>query len=65
MFKEGEEAEFFRSPEELVEKVRYYLANDDARRRIAEGGLRRVYADGHDVQSRMRKMIETIQEIRP
>jgi spore maturation protein CgeB len=65
LFKEGEEAEFFRSPEELVEKVRYYLANDDARRRIAEGGLRRVYADGHDVQSRMRKMIETIQEIRP
>jgi len=64
LFKEREEAEFFRSPEELVEKVRHYLANDDARRRVAEGGLRRVYADGHDVQSRMRKMIDIIQEIR-
>jgi len=64
LFREGEEAEFFRSPKELVRKVEYYLANEEARRRVAEAGLRRVHADGHDVQSRMRKMIETIEQIR-
>jgi len=57
MFKEDEEACFFSSNEELVEKVRWLLANPDTRERIAAAGLRRVWADGHDVNSRAKKFI--------
>jgi spore maturation protein CgeB len=37
-FKEHEEAEFFASTEELLEKVRFYSANESDRKRIAENG---------------------------
>lgn len=42
MFKEGEEAEFFGSDEELIAKAAFYLRNEDARLRIARAGARRV-----------------------
>jgi hypothetical protein len=42
MFKEGEEAEFFGSDEELIAKVAFYLRNEDARLRIARAGSRKV-----------------------
>lgn len=64
LFKEGVEAEFFRSEAELVEKVEYYLANEDARARVADAGRRRVIADGHDVVSRMREMLSHIETLR-
>lgn len=64
LFKEGVEAEFFRSEAELVEKVEYYLANEDARTRVADAGRRRVIADGHDVVSRMREMLSHIETLR-
>jgi hypothetical protein len=53
LFREGEEADYFSSPPELVDKVRFYLANESARARIAEAGRRRVAAAGHDIRSRM------------
>jgi hypothetical protein len=64
LFREGEEADFFRSGAELVDKVHFYLANDEVRRRVAAAGYRRVYADGHDVTSRMREMLGHIERIR-
>ena len=40
-FVEGKEAEFFASTEELLDKVKFYCANESARKRIAEGGHKR------------------------
>jgi len=57
LFEEGAEACFFSSREELVRKARWLIDNPDERRRIAEGGRRRVWADGHDVSSRARRFI--------
>jgi glycosyltransferase involved in cell wall biosynthesis len=62
MFKEDEEACFFSSNEELVAKAKWLLANPDIRERIAQAGLRRVWADGHDVNSRARQFLEVINQ---
>jgi hypothetical protein len=56
MFAPGKEADYFSSPEELVDKVHYYLARPDLRERIAKAGHVRVMEDGHDVVSRMREV---------
>ncbi len=57
LFQEGVEAEFFRSHEELIDKVTYYLGDGLARERIAQRGRDRVLRDGHDVVSRMRDLL--------
>lgn len=61
LFAEGEEAEYFRSREELVDKVGFYLRHDAARERIARKGYERVTADGHDVRSRMKAFVEILE----
>lgn len=61
MFQEGYEAEFFRSKEEMIEKINYYIANDSKRRLIAERGRKRVIRDGHDVISRMQQMLDYLE----
>ena len=57
MFKEDEEACFFSSNEELVQKVRWLLDNPKEREQIAQAGMRRVWTDGHDVNSRAQEFI--------
>jgi spore maturation protein CgeB len=52
-FEEGEEAEFFGSAEELVDKVAFYSGNDPARERIAERGRRRCEASRYAYVHRM------------
>ncbi|WP_136514304.1 CgeB family protein [Geomonas edaphica] len=64
MFQEGVEAEFFRSTEELLEKLRYYLHHKEERQAVAVSGYHRVIADGHDVVSRMRRMLKYIPEVK-
>lgn len=60
LFKEDEEACFFSSNKELVEKTRWLLENPDIRERIAHAGMSRVWADGHDVMSRAKQFLETL-----
>lgn len=61
LFKEDKEACFFSSQEELVKKARWLVENPDIREKIAQAGLRRVWADGHDVKSRAQKFISVVE----
>lgn len=56
-FKEGKEAEFFSSPEEMVSKAKFYLANEAARWRIAAGGHNRCKTSGYDIDSVLRRVL--------
>ena len=62
LFKEGTEVEFFRSGEEMIDKIRTYVADEPRRKKMAEAGYCRVFADGHDVVSRMRQLIQWVSE---
>lgn len=63
LYREGEEADFFRNRDEMIHKVKMYLADDAARLDIAAAGYRRVVESGHDVDSRMAQMLQWIGEL--
>ncbi|MGO9120631.1 MAG: glycosyltransferase [Desulfomonilaceae bacterium] len=63
MFKFGEEADSFRSADELVDKLDLYLRDDMLRANVAAAGRRRVIAEGHDVVSRTRQLVTFIEEM--
>ncbi|HEY1804444.1 MAG TPA: glycosyltransferase [Terracidiphilus sp.] len=59
-YREGIEAEFFSSPAEFVDKARFYVNNESARKRIATAGYERVIASGNDIYSRMRQWLADV-----
>lgn len=61
LFEEGREAEFFRSRDEMLDKIAYYLRRDDEREAVARRGRERLIRGGHDVTSRMRQAVLCIQ----
>lgn len=63
LYVEGAEADYFRSRDEMMKKIQMYVADDTSRQRVAEAGYRKVKSDGHDVDSRMQKMLAWIAEI--
>ena len=65
LFREGIEAEFFADDEELLEKVRYYLAHDAERRKIAAAGRQRCLDDKYSHASRLRKVLNEIFQDNP
>lgn len=60
IYSEGVEAEFFKNQSEMVEKIKFYIENEAARKRMAEAGYRKVVGAGHDVDSRMMALIEWV-----
>lgn len=57
LYVEDKEAVYFSSPEELVDKARYYLRNDTQRERIALAGHLRCIKSGYDIYSRMNEWL--------
>lgn len=62
LFKEGHEAEFFGSTEELFDKCRFYLSHDEARKRIADAGRKRCLESGYSNYDRMRLMLQNVMD---
>jgi spore maturation protein CgeB len=61
-YKEGVEAEFFDSEDELLEKCQHYLARPEERRRIAAAGRRRCEESGYYETDRVREVIPILRE---
>jgi hypothetical protein len=61
LYSVGKEAEFFKSKQEMIDKVKLYLKDDNLRRRVAAAGQQRVINDGHDIVSRMARVIEQVE----
>lgn len=57
LFEEDKEIVMFRTPEELAEKVAYYLAHDKERRQIARRGYEKVM-QCYTYEKKMRDMVE-------
>ncbi|MGC1781175.1 MAG: glycosyltransferase [Acidobacteriaceae bacterium] len=64
-FKESEEAIFFSTIEECAEKIRLYLSDEAARKRIAEAGQRRAVACGYDNDTQLRKVMDVTERLLP
>jgi len=62
-FKEGEEAEFFRSAGECAEKIKYYTKNSTVRQKIAAAGHQRLISSGYTYTNLARNINESLQSI--
>jgi len=60
LFAEGREAEFFSSPAELLEKVHFYLANEERRSAVAQAGRRRCVEGDYTHLNRVRFMLSQV-----
>jgi hypothetical protein len=63
MFEEGKEAEYFDNDSELLEKVKYYLAHPEVRKRIAAAGRQRCLTAGYSNQDRMSFMLKVLLDL--
>jgi spore maturation protein CgeB len=59
-FSVGEEIVGYRDADDLIDKIRYYLAHDDDRVAIARRGYRRVIAE-HRIRDRFRELAKLIE----
>jgi hypothetical protein len=64
LFIENEEAVFFSTKEELLKKVKVYQSAKEERKRIAKNGYEKCFSAGYDHESRIKKVLETVSELR-
>ncbi|KQS93226.1 glycosyltransferase [Chryseobacterium sp. Leaf394] len=62
LFQEGEEAEFFSSDDELLEKCRYYLEHNHLRSSIAKNGLERCLTSGYSNKETIQRILKICTE---
>lgn len=62
LFKEGVEADFFSTQDELIDKIQYYLKNDSVREKIALAGYQRSKSSKYDNHSLMGSLMEEIKK---
>lgn len=62
-FREGQEAAFFGSDDELLEKCLHYLDHPEERRRVAEAGRRRCVESGYFEVDRVRELVPLLEEV--
>lgn len=60
LFKVGEEIEIFRSDDELIGKIKFYLNNEEARNKIIRAGHERVLVS-HTLDKRVKDILNFIQ----
>lgn len=63
LFRPDQEAVFFRGGQEMCASIESLLADEARRKQIASAGNKRVWRDGHDVESRMRDVLAWANEI--
>jgi len=62
-FEEGKEADFFSSPAEFLDKVKFYCGNESARARLAAAGHRRCVEGRYAYVHRLQAVLERIAEL--
>lgn len=62
-FKDGVEAVFFKTKEDLLGKVKFYLKHVEKRKEISKNGYNRSVASKYDHEGRLAKVIEQIIEL--
>ena len=63
-FEDGLECAFFNNADDLVDKIRYYLAHEDERRAIAEAGRQRALTSGYSYDDRVATIVAKYRELR-
>lgn len=61
-FREGAEAAYFDGPAELCDKVLYYLAHNEERRKIAAAGRARCLASDYSYDARLKQIFEALED---
>jgi len=63
LFEEGKESEYFRTNEELLKKVKYYLEDNSRIDKIGNAGYKRLISDGHEVENRIEQIMKIFRSI--
>lgn len=61
LFEEGKEAEYFSTNEELLEKVQFYLKQDELRERIGSEAYKRCLSSGYGYEVQLKQIIKEVQ----
>jgi glycosyltransferase involved in cell wall biosynthesis len=63
-FVDGKECAFFSGPDDLVAKLRHFVAHPEERRQIAAAGRERSLASGYSVDARVQTVLERYAQLR-
>ena len=62
-FEEGEEADFFSSDDEFLDKMTFYCNNEPTRARVAAAGFRRCIEGRYAYVHRLQAVLDRIAEL--